>query len=193
MADKPTPPPEALLLKRVRKARRLSIPKAASAAGISASRWSQIENGYESKEGTPIPVTAPAGTLAHMATALGIGRDQLASVGRADALDVFEEIQNSTSVKVAGPAASSTLRPSPGSVETESATLDAEENAHLTGEAAVLSHFERLVALSKEVEADKIAEQNRLLEEQNRLLEERNRLLEEARRLEENGGNRRGA
>lgn len=63
----------------------------------------------------------------------------------------------------------------------------------LTGTAYVEDHFARLIKLSKEVEAEKIAEQNRLLEEQNRLLEERNRLLEEARRLEENGGNRRGA
>lgn len=96
MASTPEPPPEAMLLKRVRKARQMTIPQAARLAGISASRWSQIENGYERKNGEPVPVQAPTGTMAHMASALGITAAQLIEVGRGDAVEVLGEIERIT-------------------------------------------------------------------------------------------------
>lgn len=90
----PEPPPEAALIRRVRKAKRVSIPVAAQAAGISPARLSQIENGYETKKGgVYIPVIAPAGTLAHIWAALEIAPERLEEVGRADAMEILAEIR----------------------------------------------------------------------------------------------------
>ncbi|MBB2914920.1 transcriptional regulator with XRE-family HTH domain [Streptosporangium becharense] len=100
----PEPPPEAVLVRRVRKAKRLSIPQTAQAAGISAARLSQIENGYETKKGQYVPVTAPAGTLAHIWAALEIAPERLAEVGRDDALGILAEIHAADHVAQVAPA-----------------------------------------------------------------------------------------
>ncbi|MEV8635207.1 helix-turn-helix transcriptional regulator [Streptosporangium sp. NPDC051023] len=89
----PEPPPEAALVRRVRQAKRLSIPVVAKSAGISPARLSQIENGYETKKGgIYVPVNAPAATLAHIWAALEIARERLVEVGRGDALEILDEI-----------------------------------------------------------------------------------------------------
>lgn len=95
--SKPEPTPEGALLRRVRLAAGLGIAACAdvlSQRGIrlSVSRWSQIENGYEGPPGRRKPVRAPAGTLAHMAHAVGIRPDRLESAGRGDAAEVLREI-----------------------------------------------------------------------------------------------------
>lgn len=86
------PPPEAELIERLRKALspRLSVSRAAKAAGISEGRWRQIAKGYQ--QATPdlrLPVRAPADTLARMARVVGATPDQLEQVGRDDAAAVL--------------------------------------------------------------------------------------------------------
>ncbi|MFD0883704.1 helix-turn-helix domain-containing protein [Streptosporangium algeriense] len=88
----PEPPPEAVLIRRVRKAKRESLETIAQAAGLSTARLSQIERGYETKQGQVIPVIAPPGTLAHIWVALKIAPDRLEEVGRADAREYLDEI-----------------------------------------------------------------------------------------------------
>lgn len=97
--DKPTPPPEAALLRLVRTAAGIKASDAAayvdrhSLRSFSAARWSQIENGYETRDGGYRRVTATAATLAHMAAAVGLTPDRLAAEGeRSDAAEVLREI-----------------------------------------------------------------------------------------------------
>lgn len=91
--ERPQPPPEAALIRLVREAAGLKIPPAAKAAGISAARWSQVELGYETRQGQVKPVRATAATLAHMAHAAGLSPDRLeAEGGRPDAAAVLREI-----------------------------------------------------------------------------------------------------
>jgi len=91
---KPQPPPEALLLRLARDAGRLTIPAAARAAQISKARWAQVEAGYEVRRDGYRQVRAPAGTLAHMARAVGLTPDRLETEGRRpDAAIVLREIQ----------------------------------------------------------------------------------------------------
>jgi transcriptional regulator with XRE-family HTH domain len=91
----PSPPPEAVLLRRVREAAGLKLPAVAREAGVSVARWSQVENGYETRAGMRRPVRARAGTLAHMAAALPLSPERLATEGeRPDAADVLREIQH---------------------------------------------------------------------------------------------------
>lgn len=102
--DRPAPPPEAVLLGLVLAA---SGMKAGDAAGevarrfnrkFSASRWSQIQNGYETRDGKYKPVTASAATLAQMfAVVGGVTPERLAGGGpgeghRPDAAEVLREI-----------------------------------------------------------------------------------------------------
>lgn len=88
----PEPPPEAVLIRRVRKAKRHSLETIAQGAGLSTARLSQIERGYEIKQGQVVPVTAPPGTLAHIWVALEIAPDRLVEVGRGDAREYLDEI-----------------------------------------------------------------------------------------------------
>lgn len=84
------PPPEAKLIEELREAARpkLSVRKAAEAAGISEGRWRQISKGYnQATKDTRVPVRAPADTLARMARVVGATADQLLEVGRGDAAD----------------------------------------------------------------------------------------------------------
>ena len=89
---KPSPPPEAVLIRLAREAARIRAPAAAKAAGISPARWSQVETGYETRLGNVKPVRAPAGTLAHMAHAVGVSPERLEETGRPDAAVVLREI-----------------------------------------------------------------------------------------------------
>jgi transcriptional regulator with XRE-family HTH domain len=93
---RPPPPPEAALIHLVRDAAGLKIPGVAHLAGISPARWSQIENGYESRRGHVKPVTARAVTLAHMAAAVGLSPERLETEGgRPDAAAILREIHRS--------------------------------------------------------------------------------------------------
>jgi transcriptional regulator with XRE-family HTH domain len=71
----------------------MSVANAADAAGISKARWSQIENGRESRAGEIRPVSATDGLLAHMAYAIGVTPERLADAGREGAALVLREIQ----------------------------------------------------------------------------------------------------
>jgi hypothetical protein len=53
-----------------------------------------VENGYETRLGRYKVVRAPAGTLAHMASAVGITPGRLEEAGRSDAAAVLREIQS---------------------------------------------------------------------------------------------------
>jgi transcriptional regulator with XRE-family HTH domain len=91
----PEPPPEALLIAELREAivPSLSMREAARRAGMSASLWTQYEQGY--RKVTPavtIPVTATADKLASMALVVGAAPDQLREAGRADAAATLRKL-----------------------------------------------------------------------------------------------------
>ena len=88
---RPEPPPEAVLIRLVREAAQISASDAAKAAGISKSRWSQIETGYESRDGEYREVSGQRDTIAWMAWAVGLEPDRLAEY-RPDAVLVLDEI-----------------------------------------------------------------------------------------------------
>jgi transcriptional regulator with XRE-family HTH domain len=89
----PTPPPEAVLIRLVREAAGLKLPAVARLAGISKARWSQIETGYETRAGSYRQVKGRAVTVAHMAHAIGLAPERLATEGnRPDAAAVLREI-----------------------------------------------------------------------------------------------------
>jgi len=91
MAQPPEPPPEALLLARKRRARRLSPAEAARLTGFSASTYRQTENGYHvPAKGVYVEKIAPAETLARMLHALGGTPRELIDAGRADAAEILE-------------------------------------------------------------------------------------------------------
>lgn len=75
--------PEAELLQRARKARRLSQAEAASRAGVSPQTWGRIERG----EGRGEPET-----IAHMAQAVGVSTARL-KIFRPDAAEILHEIE----------------------------------------------------------------------------------------------------
>ena len=76
----PEPPPEARLIARKREQMvpRVSQREAAVRAGISATRWRQLETGVIRVRGQDHPETAPAETLARMAFAVGVTPAELA-------------------------------------------------------------------------------------------------------------------
>lgn len=99
------PPPEALLVERLRTAARpkLSIRAAADAAGISDARWRQIAKGYnQASKDVRVPARAPADTLARMAKAVGATPDQLREVGRADAAEELQALPSTQSITGVG-------------------------------------------------------------------------------------------
>lgn len=88
-----SPPPEASLLYRARESAGVTLADAAKAAGITDTRWSQIERGHERRKGIDVPARARAGTLARMARAIGIPPERLESEGqRPDAAEILREI-----------------------------------------------------------------------------------------------------
>lgn len=90
----PKPPPEAVLIatKRDGAVPRLSMREAARLAGISATRWRQLETGIFSARGTDYPERAPAETLARMAQAVGATPEELRTAGRDDAAVILVKI-----------------------------------------------------------------------------------------------------
>lgn len=87
----PKPPPEARLIQRKREEPpRLSMSEAARRAGISPTRWRQLENGYRLMLGKPVRESAPARTLAAMAAAVGVTPGELKEAGRPDAAGELE-------------------------------------------------------------------------------------------------------
>ncbi|QDK02799.1 immunity repressor [Gordonia phage Squiddly] len=91
--SEPTQPPEGELLERLRtdKHPKLSVREAARRAGISGSRWTQIERGYKQEtKDVRVPARAPADTLARMARVVGASADQLREAGRDDAADELQ-------------------------------------------------------------------------------------------------------
>ena len=86
MTALPQPPPEAALIRTAREAPpHLPIRQAAHLAGISESRWRQLEAGGKPYRGRWEPEIASAGTLARMARAVGVTDAQLTLAGRGDA------------------------------------------------------------------------------------------------------------
>jgi transcriptional regulator with XRE-family HTH domain len=79
------PPPEMQLIRRRRKALRLSYARAAALAGMSDTWWRYLETGHRVFRGTTYTEIAPAGTLARMAHAIGVTPRQLEQEGRSDA------------------------------------------------------------------------------------------------------------
>jgi transcriptional regulator with XRE-family HTH domain len=91
----PEPPPEARLISELREAivPKLSMREAARLAGMSASLWTQYEQGY--RKVTPavtIPVTATDDKLASMALVVGATPGQLREAGRAPAAVVLQKL-----------------------------------------------------------------------------------------------------
>lgn len=85
------PPPEAQLIAGLReKPPRMSMSQAARRAGISPTRWRQLENGFVPIRGTNYPETGPAQTIARMALVVGATPQQLTDAGRADAAAELE-------------------------------------------------------------------------------------------------------
>lgn len=90
---KPPPPPEAALIRLARTASKITVASAAQRAAMSKARWTQIEQGFETRKGAHLPAWAPPGTLAHMAHAVGISPERLETEGeRPDAAAVLREI-----------------------------------------------------------------------------------------------------
>lgn len=89
------PPPEARLIHELREAiiPRLSMREAARQAGMSASLWTQYEQGH--RKVTPlvtIPVTATDDKLAAMALVVGATPGQLREAGRGDAAAILRKL-----------------------------------------------------------------------------------------------------
>lgn len=104
MAQPPEPPPEARLLARKRRARRLSVGQAAELTGYSASTYRQTENGYHvPARGLYVAKTAPAETLARMLHALGATPRELIDADRADAAEILEGLIEEDAATAAAP------------------------------------------------------------------------------------------
>lgn len=91
----PEPPPDARLIHELREAitPKLSMREAARQAGMSASLWTQYEQGY--RKVTPlvtIPVTATDDKLASMALVVGATPDQLRETGRTAAAAILRKL-----------------------------------------------------------------------------------------------------
>lgn len=91
------PPPEAVVIRRARLAKGMTVDAAAAklsemlGAKFSTSRWSQIETGYRSAGDRRIPQSAPDGRLAQMAMIVGASPDQLREAGRSEAAEILLE------------------------------------------------------------------------------------------------------
>lgn len=86
------PPPEGTLIRTAREAPpRMSIKQAARLAGVSDTRWRQIEQGYRMHRGrSEAEPPAPAPILARMARVAGVTPDDLRRAGRGDAAAELE-------------------------------------------------------------------------------------------------------
>lgn len=91
----PEPPPEARLITELREGAfpALSMREAARRAGMSASLWTQYEQGY--RKVTPavtIAIKATADKLAGMALVVGATPEQLRESGRDDAAAILQKL-----------------------------------------------------------------------------------------------------
>lgn len=107
-------PKEGALIRLARKARGLSVKKAAELVRerapdvrLGESRWYHVEAGTEGKGKI---VIAPEDTLAHMSYVVGLTPERLTGVGREDAAEILAEIIRQEADRAAAPAAS---RPDP--------------------------------------------------------------------------------
>lgn len=91
----PTPPPEAVLIEKLRRGIKpsLSIRRAAERAEVSEGRWRQIEKGYQ-QVGQDVQVAAQARpeTLARMARVVGATPEALTGAGRDDAAQALRAL-----------------------------------------------------------------------------------------------------
>lgn len=91
--ERPPALPEGTLIRRAREASGLTVPAAAQAAAMSKARWTQVETGYETRQGQVRRVKAKPGTIARMAHAVGLDPDRLEADGeRPDAAEILREI-----------------------------------------------------------------------------------------------------
>lgn len=92
--NSPMPPPEARLIaaKRAQLVPKVSGREAARRAGISPTRWRQLEAGVIRVRGHDFPEIAPAETLAYMALAVGVTQAELAGAGRDDAAEILGKL-----------------------------------------------------------------------------------------------------
>lgn len=95
VSERPPPPPEGqLITAALAKLRpKTTVPEAARRADLSDSRWRQICQGYQMVSGNPVPVTAPADTIARMANVVGVTYNQLVEAGREDAADALQDME----------------------------------------------------------------------------------------------------
>jgi len=91
------PPPEAQLITAMReKPPRMSMRQAALQAGISETRWRQLEAGARDFRGVKYAEPpGPAQTIARMAFVVGATPEQLTAAGRADAAAELEAMAES--------------------------------------------------------------------------------------------------
>ena len=92
--NEPAMPAEGRLIDAALKAAvpKLSMRRAAEAAGMSDGRWRQIVKGYQGTGSGRIPVVAPADTLARMALVVGVTPDELDGAGRSDAAESLRHV-----------------------------------------------------------------------------------------------------
>jgi hypothetical protein len=91
----PQPPPEAQLIARLRQAHipHLSMREAARRAGMSASLWTQYEQGYRKvTAAVTIPIEATDDKLAAMALVVGGAPEQLRQAGRDKAAIILQKL-----------------------------------------------------------------------------------------------------
>lgn len=85
--------PEGKLIADAQKRLNISSRKAAAQVGMSDTRWRNVVNGYQAVgRGDQIKITAPADTLARMASVVGVTPEQLIEVGREDAANVYGDM-----------------------------------------------------------------------------------------------------
>ncbi|GAB3115975.1 hypothetical protein GCM10027160_24180 [Streptomyces calidiresistens] len=106
--SRPAPTPEGAAITAAQKRARISVRRAAEAAGISEGRWRQIASGYQVVgRGNYVPVSgAPADTIARMAHVVGLTPQDLDATGRRDAateLALMLEADAEPSADTAGP------------------------------------------------------------------------------------------
>ena len=122
--NRPSPPPEAVILRLARKAAGISGPDASRAAGISKARLSQIECGYETRLGGLRPVRGKDATIARLAAVVGVTPERLDNAGRGDAAAVLREIQQHPQPGQPVPAGSSLGNVTPSEARAAAAYIE---------------------------------------------------------------------
>ncbi|MFC9662906.1 helix-turn-helix domain-containing protein [Nocardia sp. NPDC127606] len=74
-------------LRLARKEREMSMDRAAKAARISTSLWTQVENGTQYKRGQKVPASTTAETLQAMAAAVGLDAEPLLTQAGLDPIE----------------------------------------------------------------------------------------------------------